>query len=121
MGDCPECPECDGTGLIEVEIKCDCKGCLDGEHWIETDCGRDAFVPCGKCGGTGYIKKKIYPCYNCYGTGIDHNFLWKWKKQSTLDGEEVEFIKCVDCQRIMYREEYEKIKEKRKELDQRCR
>lgn len=116
MTECPECFECEGEGVLEVEIECPCDGCFNGEHEIETECGMLALAPCDRCNGEGWITKKIYPCYNCDGRGIDHEW-GNWQLQSTLDGKTLEYRVCKNCNAVMYRSEFEKVKEKRNKLD----
>lgn len=116
--DCPECQECEGEGVTNVEVRCPCEGCIDGEHIVETECGMEAYAPCDRCGGSGTVTVKEWPCSWCDGTGKDHTW-GEWKKQMTLFGNTIEFRACEWCGEVMWRKEMDKIEEKRKELDER--
>lgn len=74
-----ECPECDGTGRVEIEECPECDGCGEFDHGSHTysckECGGGGEIVatgsgalCEECGGTG---KSLAGCASSYGAVSD--------------------------------------------------
>lgn len=82
------CEACEGTGTVQDEIDCPCKGCVRGEHAIELPCGSATDVPCMECNGRGKVKSDSI-CSSCGGEGLVHEWGPTRTGRLTLDGEPV--------------------------------